>query len=174
MKNPQIFLTPPDLGISFRLSKEYPMEYEFTTNNCLFDLIASDRTTVLKSLVNCLQISGSIPDASPVLSAVLARESVKGTGLARGVACPHARIPGITGIHVAVARLKNPVDFEASDGQPSKHIFLILTDKTSSPSTHIKTLSSIVKCYQSPEVLQKLTEAEDPKSYISLLQACHD
>jgi mannitol/fructose-specific phosphotransferase system IIA component (Ntr-type) len=149
------------------------MEFDIDKANCLFNLEAEDSFTVITRMVEQIIRNGSIKDQSGILNAVLEREKIRGTGLARGIACPHAKIAGLNRTVVAVARLKNPVDFQATDGVASRHVFMILTDAYD-VSVHLKILSSIVQCYQSPEVIRRLDDSADIHQYYQLLCSCHE
>jgi mannitol/fructose-specific phosphotransferase system IIA component (Ntr-type) len=146
--------------------------YKISRNNCLFNLEAEHVRTVIRRLVDCLKDSGDIADSEPAYRAVMTREAIRGTGLARGIACPHAKMDGISGVLVAVARLKTPVDFQASDRVPARHVFLILTSRSLDPSVHLKILSSIVRFYQGPGIEAGLDQAPDAARYMACLQAC--
>ncbi len=51
------------------------------------------------------------------------RERLGCTGLDKGAAFPHCRIEGLTSSNAALIKLSEPVDFDASDGEPVDLIF---------------------------------------------------
>jgi len=146
--------------------------YVLDNEDILFNLDALTREDVIQAMANQLQKSGKIQDATAVAAAVLTRELTKGTGLSRGVACPHAKVTDVSEVRLAVAQLKNPVDFEAGDG-PSRHIFMILAPKNSEGGPHIKALASIVRCFGNSESIATLNAASNAIDYRHIIQSCH-
>ncbi len=61
-----------------------------------------------------------------VLEALSRRESLGSTGVGKGVALPHASLPGLAEPFGLLARLKHPVDYEAIDGEPVDLVCLVL------------------------------------------------
>lgn len=151
-----------------------PLDYEILEENLLFMIRADSKADLLRRMVDLLHERGRVQNPDEVYKAIMARERVRGTGLARGVACPHAKVDGVEGVEVAVARLSEPLDFEAMDGQPARHVFLILTNRKVAPEVHMRTLAAIVKCYQMPGLLEVLEKATSAREYAGSLQACDD
>ena len=61
---------------------------------------------------------------STVFDSLFAREKLGSTGLGQGVAIPHGRIKGLKEAAGALVRLKEPIPFEAPDGQNVSLIFV--------------------------------------------------
>ena len=55
---------------------------------------------------------------SQVFESLFAREKLGSTGLGQGVAIPHGRIKGLREAVAALVTLKEPIPFDAPDGQP--------------------------------------------------------
>lgn len=66
-------------------------------------------------------------DRSTVRDKIQEREKLGSTGFGRGVAIPHARVPGVARPMSAVLRLEAPVDFDAVDGRPVDLVFGLLS-----------------------------------------------
>src|SRR5450755_170370 len=65
----------------------------------------------------------SVEQIAPYL---LKREELGSTGIGRGVAIPHARLPDLPRPHGILARLKQAIEFDAIDGQPVDIVFVLL------------------------------------------------
>ncbi len=61
-----------------------------------------------------------------ILSELLKREELGSTGVGGGVAIPHTRLAAVKRPLGVVARLKQPIDFEAIDGQAVDIVVLLL------------------------------------------------
>jgi len=91
----------------------------------LVNIRVSDKETLLEQLAQKAAGKVKLRD-DDILSALLKREALGSTGMGNGVAIPHARFPGIEKPFGMVARLKQPIDFDAIDGQPVDVVFLLL------------------------------------------------
>ena len=83
-------------------------------------------------------------DAAAVLEYLEEREKLGSTGFGRGVAIPHARLPGIARPVAAVLRLEHPVDYSAADGLPVELVFGLLSPENSG-ATHLHALAAVFR-----------------------------
>ena len=90
----------------------------------------SDKAGVLQELARRAGAALKIP-AETISAALLKREQLGSTGMGDGIAIPHARVPGVKSPFGMLARLKQPVDFHAVDGQPVDLVFLLLAPASS-------------------------------------------
>ncbi|MBV1916592.1 MAG: PTS sugar transporter subunit IIA [Sphingomonadaceae bacterium] len=81
-------------------------------------------------------------DRDSVLDRMSAREKVGSTGFGRGVAIPHARLPGIKRPVAAFLRLSAPVDFDAADGGPVDLVFGLISPEEAG-AAHLHALAAI-------------------------------
>ena len=82
-------------------------------------------------------------DAAEILSSITERERLGSTGFGQGVAIPHGKIEGLTSIYCMFARLSEPVDYKAIDGQPVDLIFLLLSPPDAG-AEHLKALAAVL------------------------------
>ena len=64
-------------------------------------------------------------DEKAFLDAIMAREEVGPTGIADGIAIPHAKSDLIKNTTLVIAKLKTPIDFNAPDGKPCDLVCLL-------------------------------------------------
>lgn len=86
------------------------------------------RAAVVEALVGRLAEAGHVPAAAvnDIRDAVLRREALGSTGIGRGVAAPHARSPAVPRPLGVLAACREPVDFDALDGEPVDLVVLLL------------------------------------------------
>jgi len=99
------------------------------------------------------------------------REKLGTTGVGDGVAMPHPRQPlsaYLTEPRIYIARLREPVNFSAMDGQPVSLVLLILS---CSLKNHLNTLSQVVHLLRTPKLRQDLEEADSLEELLVLLEA---
>ncbi len=83
-----------------------------------------------RSKKHCLEILSellvrSYPDIANelIFECLFERERLGCTGLDKGAAFPHCRVDGIETSNAAFIKLSEPVDFDASDGEPVDLVF---------------------------------------------------
>ena len=99
-------------------------------------------------------------DQPALLRALQAREQLGSTGLGRGFALPHARLPGLPRIFALLARLGRPIDYEAVDDRPVDLAVLLLTPE-SAASQHLATLAALSRPFRDEWFMQQVRKAPD-------------
>ena len=112
-------------------------------------------------------------DASAVLDRLEEREALGSTGFGRGVAIPHARVPGIKRPVAALLRLKVPVDFAAADAMPVDLVFGLLSPENAGV-THLHALAAISRVVRDERTHDALMEARDAQTLYALLANATD
>ncbi len=100
-------------------------------------------------------------DERTIFDTLLQREKLGSTGVGGGIAIPHGKLPGLTQIHGAFARVPKPIDFEALDDQPVDLLFLLLAPENAG-ADHLKALARIARILREPGVASRLRNAPDP------------
>lgn len=110
-------------------------------------------------------ISELLADSSPQLSpndifdALLNREKLGSTGLGKGVAIPHGRMSALEKPLCAFVKLDEPIDFDASDGQPVDLVFTLLVPEESTEE-HLQVLSTIAEIFSNAGISKALRLCE--------------
>jgi len=94
-----------------------------------YDLPGDTPESALREVVSLLKLPNGL-DQEFLLQTLLAREALGSTALGNGIAIPPVRSPilGQAGASaISLCFLKNPIDFEAVDGQPVTILFTLVT-----------------------------------------------
>jgi PTS system nitrogen regulatory IIA component len=105
-------------------------------------------------------------DVDALAMALLKREELGSTGVGRGVAIPHARMPDIARPVAALAILERPIDFDAIDGQPVDVVFLLVMPDNDSA---LAALSAVSRLLRQEEITKALRRAQLPAEVHRLL-----
>ncbi|WP_338663091.1 PTS sugar transporter subunit IIA [Pararoseomonas sp. SCSIO 73927] len=105
-----------------------------------------------------------------VLHALMAREKLGSTALGRGIALPHARLDWLQEPLAILARLTQPIDFEARDGEPVDLVFLVLWPE-STPEGFLPALSGICRALRDNGLPRRLRGAGSAAEALAMLQA---
>lgn len=107
-------------------------------------------------------------ERADILASLAAREKLGSTGLGRGVAIPHGRIPGVSASVGAFIRLKHPLDYDAHDGNPVDLIFGLMVPQ-SATEEHLKHLAAIAEMFSDEAFCARLRAAEDDAALYTLI-----
>ena len=134
---------------------------------------ASSKKKVLENLSQKLAANTSATTAEKIFQVLLERERLGSTGLGKGVAIPHARVPDLPHTVAAMLTLENPVDFESVDGQPVDIAFGLLVPEDDTDN-HLQHLSRLVTLFRDPDVCEKIRSASSDEAIFELLLSNDD
>lgn len=120
---------------------------------------ASSKKRVLEQAARLLAGSVEEPSVEQIFERLLERERLGSTGLAGGVALPHARMPGVDACRGAFLRLEEAVEFDALDGQPVDLVFALLVPENASEA-HLQLLAKLAGLFDDAAVRERLRAAD--------------
>ena len=103
-----------------------------------------------------------------VLDRIEEREKLGSTGFGRGVAIPHARLPGLNRPVAAFLRLDHAVSFDAADGLPVDLVFGLLSPEQAG-AAHLHALAAISRMMRDERMHVALSEAPGAEALYALL-----
>ena len=95
------------------------------------------------------------------------RERLGSTGIGRGVAVPHGKLPELNRLFGVFARLDRPIPFEAVDDQPVDLIFVLLTP--AARSEHLTALAMVSRRLRDRTICEKLRGTDKADALYALL-----
>ena len=107
-------------------------------------------------------------DAELVVSVLGERERLGSTGFGGGIAIPHGKIAGLDRVRGFVARLAEPIDYDAIDRMPVDIIFMLLSPEDAG-AEHLKALARVSRALRDRELLDKLRGAGSADAIFALL-----
>jgi fructose-specific phosphotransferase system IIA component len=133
-------------------------------------MVAKDKRGVIDELVDVLADLKKVGDPKALKDAVWTREQTRTTGIGHGLAIPHGKCPGITGLAMAIGKPATPMDFQAIDGQPVKLIVLLASppDRT---SDHIQALAKISRLMTMDDFRNRIYAAASSAEIYDLLKS---
>ena len=137
-------------------------------DNIVYNDEATSKKRVIENLSRMLAANTSAATAEKIFQVLFERERLGSTGLGKGVAIPHARVPGLTHTVAAMLTLETPIEFEAAD---NKHIdiafgLLVPEDDT---EHHLQHLSRLVTLFRDEEICSRIREASSANAIFELL-----
>ena len=103
-----------------------------------------------------------------IFEVLLQRERLGSTGLGHGIATPHAKLQGLKHIVGVFARLAEPIDFDAVDGQKVDIVFLLLAPEGAG-ADHLTALARISRLLREGTAVEKLRASKDAAALYAVL-----
>jgi nitrogen PTS system EIIA component len=114
-----------------------------------------------------LQYLGTLIEAIPDFragidfnAAVMAREKAANTGITRGWACPHGRVPGEGELLCAIGWSPSGIDYGATDAKPVR-IVVMHYIPDSQKNVYLREIAGLAKAIQANPALGELSQARD-------------
>jgi PTS system nitrogen regulatory IIA component len=135
--------------------------------NILLDLDAGSKARLFDAVGALFETSGGLA-RKVVVDSLVAREKLGSTGLGQGIAIPHGRIRGLAQACGAFVRLKTPITFDAPDGKPVTHVFVLLVPEQATEQ-HLQLLSELAQMFSARSFRERLAGATDPASVAAVI-----
>jgi mannitol/fructose-specific phosphotransferase system IIA component (Ntr-type) len=142
----------------------------FSLPGILPDLRARSKAEALQEIVSVAVAAGVLPKGrrAEAIQALEAREERGSTGLGRGIAIPHAKIPGLRKHAGFVARSVPGVEFRAVDGEPV-HVLVMLISPESRPEEHLAMLRWISQTARDPDFTSFIRQARTAQDILDVI-----
>ena len=133
----------------------------------MIDVRASNKRLLLQEFAAKAATSLGRP-ADQVASYLLKREELGSTGIGKGIAIPHARLPELQKPYGLLAKLKQPIEFDAIDGQAVDIVFVLLLPAVAENEA-LGALALVARTLRSSENLARLRGAKNSSELYSAI-----
>jgi PTS system nitrogen regulatory IIA component len=130
-------------------------------------LKAQSKKQLLQDLSARAARTAGLPERD-VFDVLWQREQLGSTGLGQGVAIPHGKLAGLKRIIGVFARLPEPIEFDAVDGEPVDIVFLLLAPEGAG-ADHLKALARISRLLREGSAVDKLRASQDAAALYAVL-----
>jgi len=111
----------------------------------------------------CLKLNPTV-----IYEALWQREMLSSTGVGRGIAIPHARVPQLTQMFGLFGKLEQPIDFGAIDDKPVDLVFLLLAPEHAG-ADHLKALARVSRLMRDTATLERLRGSKSRSAMYAVL-----
>jgi PTS system nitrogen regulatory IIA component len=133
----------------------------------------SSKKRLIENLSQYLATNTQALPANRIFQALLERERLGSTGLGRGVAIPHARVPGITDTIAVLMTLATPINYEAADNLPVDIVFGLLVPEDGD-EYHLEHLARLATLLRDQATCENIRTTQEPEKLFNLLLAIDD
>ncbi|MCI4445916.1 MAG: PTS sugar transporter subunit IIA [Candidatus Aminicenantes bacterium] len=134
----------------------------------LFELPENDKTHALQFLAHVIEAFPETPAGTDVVGLVLKREEAANTGLGKGWACPHARVPYEEDLMCVIGWSPSGINYGAPDGQPVSIIVMhvVPDNQRSHYLREISILAKALSLYKDVEKIHQAKNLDDVRLYL--------
>lgn len=131
------------------------------------DLSAGNKRGLLNQMA---QIAGQRLGIDParIADSIAERERIGSTGFGGGVALPHGKLAEVDRVFGFVARLAQPVDYRAIDGEKVDMVFMLLSPPAAG-AEHLKALAAVSRLVRHGATIEKLRGARSRDALAAVL-----
>jgi len=142
----------------------------FAPSRIKIGLESEDKDELFEELVDVLAREGGreFPRAS-VLAAVRDREDKMSTGIKKGIALPHGKAEGLTGLSGALGISNRGIEYSSLDGEPVYLVFMIVSSPKDS-ELHLAALKRLAVLLDDPEFYTELLRADSAERANSIIR----
>jgi nitrogen PTS system EIIA component len=133
----------------------------------MIDVRASNKRLLLQEFAAKAAVSLGLR-VDQVAPCLLKREELGSTGIGHGVAIPHARLPDLQRPYGLLAKLKQPIEFDAIDGQEVDIVFVLLLP-AAAENGQLGPLALVARTLRPPETLAQLRGAKNTSELYSAI-----
>tara|TARA_Y100000996_G_scaffold405965_1_gene381772 strand:- start:195 stop:647 length:453 start_codon:yes stop_codon:yes gene_type:complete len=124
------------------------------TENIVLDLQSKSKKNLLEFIAMKMAKNHEV-EKDIIFEKLYEREKLGTTGLGKGIAIPHARIPCTTEPKIIVIKLETPLDYESIDGNDIDLIFALIVPEKED-ALHIDLLSCIASMLEDKRFLLRI------------------
>lgn len=131
-----------------------------------------DKIETLNMAIELMRQGGKLQDADAYREVVFAREAEGTTGIGEGIAIPHGKSNAVKEPGLAAMVIRDGVDFESMDGEPTNLVFLIAAPADN--DVHLDMLSKLSMMLMDEEFTRKLREASSVEDFLRIIDEADD
>ncbi len=139
----------------------------FTVDSVKLQLEAEEKDDLLRELIALLGLDDK--SEAILFKTVKRRENLGSTGIGKGIAIPHCRSLVANRLRLAYGRKSTGMDFNAIDGKPVEHFFLIVAPPLEVSNQYLPVLGKIAQFAKDPDVPSRLSAIQSAEEFLQLL-----
>ena len=128
----------------------------------------SDKNEAIDMLIDLLMTAGTIRDKALVKKDILKREAQGSTGLANGLATPHAQNNSVKKPSISIITVPEGVEFNSLDGKPARLLMLFAAPEKSSDEA-LTNMGRLAVLLMDDTFKEDLIKASTPAEVIKII-----
>lgn len=130
---------------------------------------AQNKAEVIDELSRALYAHDYVSDTKKFIADVYLRESEGITGIGQGIAIPHGKSEAVKQTTLAIAVLKDPIEWETLDGKKVKVVIMFAVKAEDAEQKHILLLQKVATLLAHDDFIERLLQVTDKDELYDLL-----
>lgn len=143
------------------------LEEILTPERCYCHIEGVSKKRILTNVSQMISEDIGDIEADVIFNALMGREQLGSTGLGKGIAIPHCRVPLCDAIVGTLVTLKEPIDFDSIDNKPVDILFVLIVPEEQNDE-HIKTLAGLATLFNDDDFCFTLRHTNDPEDLYNI------
>jgi mannitol/fructose-specific phosphotransferase system IIA component (Ntr-type) len=139
----------------------------FSADAIALHLRGGSKDEILAELVGLLRMDER--SSGTLLRIIQRRENLGSTGIGRGIAIPHCRSLVVSRLRLAFGHRDQGVDYQAIDGKPVCHFFLIVAPPLEISNQYLPVLGKIAQLAKEADIPDRLSAMRSADDFFRLL-----
>jgi PTS system fructose-specific IIA component/PTS system nitrogen regulatory IIA component len=135
----------------------------------VLNLDLATKSQVIDAMLSMVQGHREVNNPDLLHEDVWTREKEMSTGIGKNIALPHAKTSAVNAPVLAIATLRNEINYDSIDREPVRMVFLLATPEEML-AEHLKLLGRITRIAGKDEVRQKILQALTPLEVLELFR----
>jgi mannitol/fructose-specific phosphotransferase system IIA component (Ntr-type) len=140
----------------------------FSADAINLHLRGGSKDEILAELVGLLRMDER--SSGTLLRIIQRRENLGSTGIGRGIAIPHCRSLVVSRLRLAFGHRGQGVEYQAIDGKPVCHFFLIVAPPLEISNQYLPVLGKIAQLAKDTDVPDRLGALRSAEDFFRLLE----
>ena len=140
-----------------------------TTSGTSCAVAVTSKKRILEKICQLAAIQITNIEQDELLKSLLDREKMGSTGIGKGIAIPHGRLPNASKAVAVLVTTEKTIDFDAIDNR-EVDIFVALFVPENSCQEHLDTLQNIAKLFSDKKMIKQVRKCNDSQALYNLIQ----
>ncbi|MEY8212896.1 MAG: PTS sugar transporter subunit IIA [Colwellia sp.] len=140
-----------------------------TTSGTSCAVAVTSKKRILEKICQLAAIQITNIEQDELLKSLLDREKMGSTGIGKGIAIPHGRLPNASKVVAVLVTTEKTIDFDAIDNR-EVDIFVALFVPENSCQEHLDTLQNIAKLFSDKKMIKQVRKCNDSQALYNLIQ----
>ena len=122
------------------------LEDILTPERCYCEIKGVSKNRLLKIISENIEGEVNYLQANQIFDSLMSRERLGSTGLGKGIAIPHCRVPSCNEVIGCLVTLEKPIEFDAVDSKPVDLLFVLIVPEQKTDE-HVKVLAMLAELF---------------------------
>lgn len=131
------------------------------------ELQSTGKEAVLRELAEAVHANHPGIDLDTMTRVLAEREQLGSTGVGKGIAIPHGKLPGLDKLLLCLGRSRRGISFDAKDNRPV-HLFVMILAPIDMAEEYLQALGWVSRLLKDAATRNKLLHAADEETILDL------